>query len=71
MSCLKQQNDMKNELEAKIIYEENKVQSEEVILEEKGNQYLNNTPQEFLIPRFGFKTKQILPYFTHYIIYLI
>ena len=36
MSCLKQQNDMKNESEAKIIYEENKVQSEEeIILEEK------------------------------------
>ena len=48
---------MKNESEAKIIYEENKVQSEEeVILEKKGNKYLNNTPQEFFIPRLSFKT---------------
>ena len=44
MSCLEQQNDMKNESEAKIIYEQNKVQLEkEVILEKKGNKYLNNT----------------------------
>jgi len=36
MSLLKQKSDMKRNLEAKIIYEENRVQSEkEVILEEK------------------------------------
>ena len=72
MSCLKQQNDMKNESVAKIIYEENKVQlEEEVILEEKENKYLNNTPQEFFIPRLSFKTQQILSYFTRDIIDLI
>ena len=61
MPCLKQQNDMKNESEAKIIYEENKVQlEEEVILEEKRSKYLNNIPQEFLIPRLSFKTEQTL-----------
>ena len=63
---------MKNESQAKIIYEKNKVQSEgEVILEEKGNKYLKNIPQEFLIPRLSFKTEQILSYFTHDIIDLI
>ena len=72
MSCLKQKSDMKRNSEAKIIYEENKVQSEkEVILEEKGNKYLNNIPQEFLIPRLSFKTEQILSYFTRDIIDLI
>jgi hypothetical protein len=35
MSCLKQQNGMKNESEVKIIYEENKVQSEEEVIIEK------------------------------------
>jgi len=65
MSCLKQKSDMKRNSEAKIIYEENKVQSEkEVILEEKRNKYLNNIPQEFLIPRLSFKTEQTLSYFT-------
>ena len=65
MSCLKQKSDMKRNSEAKIIYEENKVQSEkEVILEEKRNKYLNNISQEFLIPRLSFKTKQTLSYFT-------
>ncbi|XP_066341137.1 uncharacterized protein [Miscanthus floridulus] len=62
MSCLKQQSDMKKSLEAKIIYEEDKVQ--EVILEDKRNKYLNNIPQEFLIPRLSFKTEQTLSYFT-------
>ena len=72
MSCLKQQSDMKKNSEAKIIYEENKVQSEkEVILEEKRNKYLNNIPQEFLIPRLSFKTEQTLLYFTRDIIDLI
>ena len=63
---------MKNNSEAEILYEENKVQSEkEVILEEKGNKYLNNIPQEFLIPRLSFKTEQTLSYFTRDVIDII
>ena len=46
-------------------------QKKEVLLEEKGNKYLNNIPQEFLIPRLSFKTEQTLSYFTRDIIDLI
>ena len=41
-----------------------KCNQKKVILEEKGNKYLNNIPQEFLIPRLSFKTEQTLSYFT-------
>jgi hypothetical protein len=49
-----------------------KNKSEEVVsLEKDGSKYINNIPQEFLIPRLSFKTDQIISYFTQDIIYLI
>ena len=46
-------------------------QKKEVLLEEKGNKYLNNIPQEFLIPRLSFMTEQTLSYFTRDVIDII
>jgi hypothetical protein len=66
MSCLKQQNVKKNQLQANTIYEEVNLEKDK-----KTNKYLNSIPQKFLIPRLNFKTEQILSYFTQDIIDLI
>jgi hypothetical protein len=70
MLCLNLQKDRKNEAAVNTKYEKNKLE-EEVNLEKEGNKHINNTPQEFLIPRLSFKTDQTLSYFTQDIIDLI
>jgi hypothetical protein len=70
MLCLNPQKDRNKEAVVNTKYEKNKLE-EGVSLGKEGNKYINNTPQEFLIPRLSFKTNQALSYFTQDIIDLI
>jgi hypothetical protein len=70
MLCLNPQKDRKNKAVVNTKYEKNKPE-EAVSLEKDESKYINNIPQEFLIPRLSFKTDQTLSYCTQDIIDLI